>query len=158
VYYLLRRDLNTMLIRKYLHLPLLCGLLLCLLASPGGAFGFIWCIGADGHSHAKLQAGQQECCCNSQPASPADDHRDAGLSDPMGRHDDCLHIAITGQLGTHTGRDNYLIDQPLVATDPTSATSLALQIRQVLITGIFPEPPHRIPAPILRQRTIVLLI
>lgn len=147
-----------MFIRRLLHLPLLGALLLCLLASPGGALGFIWCIGADGHSHAKLQTGLPEDCCDPRPAAPADEHDDHGLSAAAQAHDDCLHIAITGQIGTAPGRDHLALDDAPATTGASAATSFTPQICHDVTTGLFTEHPPRIADPILQHRTIVLLI
>lgn len=147
-----------MLIRRLLHLPLLSALLLCLLASPSGAFGFIWCIGADGHSHASLQTDQAEECGDPRPAAPADTQHALRWGDDPQPHDDCLHIAITGQIGMAGGRDHYPLDEAPATSGSPVPTVFTPQICQELAAGLFPEPPPRTSEPILQHRTIVLLI
>lgn len=146
-----------MLIRRPLHFPLLCALLLCLLASPGGVFGFIWCIGTDGHSHASLRTGPGENCGDPQRALPDDDHGDSGISGGTNPSGNCLHVAITGQIGPAGGRDHLPLDEA-PATNSPAALSLSPCICQETAAGHIPGALPRIAASILQHRTIVLLI
>jgi hypothetical protein len=147
----------TMRIRRFHQLPLLCALLLCLLTSPGGALGFVWCIGADGHSHATPLTGAGQDCCSAAQATAADGHT-PGLTGHAEDHGQCLHVAVTGQLGAGSSRDQQALDE----TPATYRSSLCVVVQprsgQCLTNGLIPDAPPRVSDPLLLHRTTVLLI
>lgn len=143
--------------RRLYHLPLLCVLFLCLLASPGGALGFVWCLGADGHNHAKAMTGPGgECCQPHQPAHP--DECDSGLAAAASEHDQCLHISANGQLGRGSSRDHHSFDATPATTRVAAQISLPPLLEQYLSNGLTPENSLRVSETLLYHRTIVLLI
>ena len=139
------------------HLPLLCVLVLCLLTGPGGALGFIWCLGADGHNHAKAVTGPVEACCEPhQPTAPED--CDSGLAAAANDHDQCLHITATGQLGRGSSRDHHSLDETPAATLVSALPSRLSLFEQDLSNGLTPENSLRVAETLLYHRTTVLLI
>lgn len=147
----------TISIRRLRLLPLLCVLLLCLLSSPGGALGFVWCIGADGHSHATPITGPATDCCSAAATTHADGHP-PGLLDNADDHGQCLHFAVTGQLGTGSSRDGRTLDDsPATSRAPTFIPAQSGSA-QGLSNGLIPDAPPRVSEPLLHHRTTVLLI
>lgn len=154
---MIKPELMTMSIRRFRHLPLLCALILCLLTSPGGALGFVWCIGADGHSHATpLTAADRDCCSAAQATHP--DGHAPGLTDNAEDHGQCLHVAVTGQLGAGSSRDNQALDETPVTNRLSLFASVQPWSGQRLTNGLIPDASPRVSEPLLLHRTTVLLI
>jgi hypothetical protein len=139
------------------RLPLLCALLLCLLISPGGAWGYIWCIGVDGHSHAKATTGSGADDCHPHQDPPSREG-DRALTDGSGGLDRCLHIAITSQFGRDASRTHQPLGDNLPMTSPATLAASSLLPQQQLTNGLIPQTPPRIAETLLLHRTTVLLI
>jgi hypothetical protein len=154
---MMKIKLMTMSIRRFRHLPLLCALVLCLLTSPGGALGFVWCIGADGHSHATPLTAADRDCCSAAQATHADGHA-SGLTDNAEDHGQCLHVAVTGQLGAGSSRDGQALDEAPATNRSPLFTSLQPWSGELLTNGLIPDASPRVSEPLLLHRTTVLLI
>ena len=141
--------------RSLLRLPLLCTLLLCLLAIQGG---YTWCIGADGHNHAKSTLSLAKECCDPHQAAASDQQgQEPGFS--ASAHGQCLHIAITSQWSTASSRDSQPLDETAATIPSSSSLTSSLQLPVPCLTnGLIPEPSPRIAEPLLYHRTVVLLI
>ena len=138
------------------HLPLLCLLILALLTNPTIAAGFVWCVDADGH--ATLEAAfAGECDPGKRPPAAASSTPlpELSVADDCGP---CLDLSPAAQWGSPRSRQ---ADAP--ATFPPEPAPPAVS---VYLPGADRLPPvqhitlptPRAPAPILWQRTVVLLI
>jgi hypothetical protein len=136
---------------QFLRLPLLCVLLLCLLASQNG---YTWCIGADGHNHTLAPVEEHS---DSHQATHCDD-QDPGLDVSPDEHGQCLHIAVSTTWDQRSTRDSLVLDASAAAARAPVLAATGLLPAPLLTNGLIPEPSPRITEPILLHRTTVLLI
>lgn len=144
-------------IRRLHNLPVLCLLLLALLTSPASASAFVWCIGADGHSHANSTKSTGDGCCGTQQtAQPAACGQE--LSTEEQDHGHCLHIALTGQPVLSGSRDSQTPDDA-AATEPAAcAKAFPHATASHPDARLLAKTTPRMAGPLLHHRTIVLLI
>ena len=139
---------------QFLRVPLLFVLLLCLLASQNG---YTWCIGADVHNHARSTLGPVGECCGSDQATHCDD-QEQGLDVSPDEHGQCLHIAVSTPWDQRSTRDSLVLDESAAAPREPILAATGLLPAPLLTNGLIPETSPRVPEPILRHRTTVLLI
>jgi len=83
--------------RRLNNLPLFCLLLLCLLTSPISTFGYVWCVGADGH--AAIETAMAGDCGLGSPTPTTG--CDAKISETVATDDcgSCLDVSPSHQMG-----------------------------------------------------------
>ena len=149
-------ELMTMPVRRLHRMPILCLLVLCLLTSPASSFGYVWCVGADGH--ATLEAALAGDCGMDSPAPPAGDFLAPALIAETDDCGPCLDISSLPRWGSGRARGTdapVSIPVPLAAA--ASAPYLPLPDRlpaHHCVASLTPRPPD----PIRHHRTTVLLI
>ena len=147
--------MNIMFPRK-LHLPLACLLALCLLTNPVSAYGYVWCLGADGHAEMETaMAGDCAVACDvafSAKAPLVSVDADADGCGP------CLDISTSHQYHTPNNRGDETLILSLAEAAPVIVTVHLPLPERSLNSHHFTDPPPRIPDLILHHRTTVLLI
>lgn len=149
-------EMMPMSLRRLLQLPLLCVLVLSLLASPMSDLGYVWCLSADGH--ASVETAVAGDCGGSAPARLGFDlcaDSSAGDDDDCGP---CLDVSSAPSWGSSRSRD---CDSPASLPVPSAAFAAAAlphRSARALSIGHVAEPTQRTPEAIRSHRTIVLLI
>jgi len=140
-------------------LPLILALGICLLAGPFSSAGYVWCLGIDGHIHAKNTGGSAKEHCDPHQDAPAgrQDHGPS-LSPGPSNPGQCMHIAVAAQWGTGSSRDSQVLDETTLAIQPSTSVAADLLPASSLTNGLIVAFTPRTPEPILLHRTIVLLI
>ena len=142
--------------RRFLHLPLACLLALSLLTNPVSAFGYVWCLGDDGHAVVETaMAGDCKVDCDAPFSANAPllsvDADDDGCGP-------CLDVSTSHQYRTPNNRGDQTLITSLVAAAPVIVAAYIPLPALSLNRNLFTDPPPRIPDLILHHRTTVLLI
>ena len=146
----------TMLIRHLHNLPILCLLILCLLTSPVSAFGYVWCVSADGH--AVLEEAMAGDCGLDNPTPATDGNTAPALTIGADDCGPCLDISPAHQWGSpRTRQEQSPASIPAEFAPVAVVSSIPLPDRHQTSHFVATSPP-RTPEPILHHRTIVLLI
>ena len=145
-----------MMFRRILHLPLACLLALSLLTNPVGAYGYVWCLGDDGHAVVETaMAGDCKVDCDAPFSANAPllsvDADDDGCGP-------CLDVSTSHQYRTPNNRDDETLIISLAEAAPV-VVAVHMPLPELsLNSNLFTDPPPRIPDLILLHRTTVLLI
>ena len=142
--------------RRLHNLPLFGLLLLSLLTSPVSTFGYVWCVTPDGHS--ALEEAVAGDCSWDHHDEDKDRYAAAALTVGADSCGPCLDVPHKDQWGSSRSRQGEL---PVILSTNIGPIIVATQTplpEGLLNTHRVIDPLPRTPAPILHQRTIVLLI
>jgi hypothetical protein len=136
------------------HLPLLCLLVLSLLAGQTSAFGYVWCIGADGHT--RIEGATNGACGEAEdtcPPAPGDLR--PSLSSADEHCGPCLDLPPAGDTLQNRSRPSHDFDVLLLPPAIAQAPAGPVFIR-TLTANLIPDPPPRPHETLLALRTVVL--
>lgn len=144
-------------LRRLLHIPLLCLLIVNLLISPAVTSGYVWCVTDDGHSF--LEEAFAGDCAADDHVGEAENIASADLpsinADGCGP---CLDISASHRWGNSRSRQDELPVGRLVGIAPTTDVSPVPLPERELNTHRTIAAAPRTPDLILHHRTTVLLI
>ncbi|TLM66788.1 MAG: hypothetical protein FDZ69_05485 [Deltaproteobacteria bacterium] len=146
-------------IRRLFQLAVVCLLITGLFAGSASAAGYVWCVGADGE-HAALEFAPSGDCSGDDCASLPDGSATLAHGAEGDSCGPCQDLSAADQWHVSRSRQGEApvaaaaVDVPVAAA---VAVPLPLPERFVNSHRLIDFPPQ-IPAPVLHQRTTVLLI
>ena len=145
-----------MMFRRILTLPLACLLVLSVLTNPASAYGYVWCLGTNGHAVMETAvAGDCGVDCGAPSSAEAPLFSVDADADGCGP---CLDVSTSHQYRTPNNRDDETLLISLAESAPVVVAVHILLPELSLNSKLFADPPPRIPDLILHHRTTVLLI
>lgn len=144
-------------VRRIFQLPLICLLIVSLLASSASAASFVWCVSADG-DHSALEFAPGGDCSRDDCTRPLGGTAPSVLSPEDDDCGACLDIASShGWNVSRTRQSDVAADLPADLA-PVALTARTPLPQRILNSHRLVELPPRIPDPILHHLTIVLLV
>ncbi len=142
-------------IRRLHFVPLLWVLVLSLLASPARPFGYVWCLGEDGH--ATMETARAGNCDGDAAALPAENLAAPALTGAADNCGACLDISPAPRWGTARVRT---IDASKALPDAHVPALVGHHDRPAWFLNEQPrtDSPPRPPATLRHHRTIVLQV
>lgn len=145
-----------MTIRRTFNLPLVCLLIIGLLAGSARASSYVWCVSTDG-DHSVLEFAPAGDCSRDDCLPASDSVAAAALDATADDCGPCLDISSSHQWNVSRSRQVDVAATPLdIAPDAVTARP-SLPERSLATLRLVDRPP-RVPAPLMHQRTVVLLI
>lgn len=143
--------------RRLFHIPLVCLLIIGLLAGSASPSNYVWCVSADG-DHAALEFAPTGDCSQDDCMPTTDGIATSGFETDTDDCGPCLDISSSHQWNVSRSRQGDVpieipVDLFLVVRDISSPLP-----ERILNPHRLVDPPPRIPEPILQHRTTVLLI
>ncbi|MHB8708144.1 MAG: hypothetical protein ACYC9I_04665 [Desulfuromonadales bacterium] len=145
-----------MLPRRLHYLPILCVLVIGLLTSPLRPFGYVWCLGADGH--VELETATAGDCDRAIPALITVDCSAPTLGGDEDDCGSCLDISPLPQWGSTRGRDSDTPANLPALPAPVDVAAFNHPDIAILKNGLVTEDSPRVYELILQHRTTILLI
>ncbi len=141
------------------HTALIFGALMYLLAGigPGGAYGFVWCFGEDGHSEVEFVAGSS-CATDSHSANSGLEALLPGCGmDSADQHcGPCRDIPASYTSIQNRSRSVQDAAVGVSFPAPVPAPSFPVFLKTIR-TNLYPQPPPRPNLLLASIRTVVLL-
>ena len=138
-------------VQRIFQLPLICLLIVSLLAGSASAGSYVWCLSADG-DHSALEFAPGGDCSGDDCTSPS------VLGSEDGDCGSCLDITSSHSWNISRSRQSDEAVAPAAKLAPLALTAWIPLPQRILNSHRLVEIPPRIPDPILHQLTIVLLV
>jgi hypothetical protein len=143
--------------RRIFNLPLICLLIISLLASSTSEFGYVWCFSTDG-DHSALELAQAGDCSLDNCTPTTGNLAAAALTGEADDCGTCLDISSSHQWNTSRWRQDDIPVNALADFTPCAVAPHFPLPEWSFNTHRVVDFPPRIPEPIQYHRTTVLLI
>lgn len=143
--------------RRYFRLPLVCLLIIGLLAGSASASNYVWCVSADG-DHTSLEFAPTGDCSQNDCLPATGDFAIPGFEAGTNGCGPCLDISSSHQGNVSRSRQGGVSVETPAALPSVVPDAFSFRPERIFPPYRGSDLPPRIPDPILHHRTIVLLI